>query len=332
MDSESLLKNVRKGLWICTIFTVSFGIGFGAIIGSLDNRFQKQYGIFNGVLMGMFILFRLSSWRSKIILIIKGSIIERVIYLFVFVLWLFVLLLFLVVLPSIFLSIKFGSEPEIQVIIISLICGGLIGTLIGIPVTLLTGLTNVLADEMSIEGSFIQKVRLGFFRINEMDIGDSTIKNIIWGFLLGGILGFIGGMTLITLEIIDDPLIICYTVITSSIVGLIISLLTLAIIGTIVGIFQYLAWTIEVILGGVTGTFLSVSFIVEGIITPFLSSIFFVAIPAGLILVSKYFYEDFPPLFKKGFNNAVVMIITSIFLTLYVIFCQSIGINPIFTQ
>ena len=315
MDSENLLKNVRKGLWICTICTAFLGIGFVIIggldnLGNLDNSFHKAYEI----LIGMFILFISSLLVSGRISKMKGSptLIGKVTYPFV-------LALFLLVLISLTWSFSFlkntsDSETEILVssYIILPICGGLIGTLIGIPVTLLTELTNVPADEMTVEGS--------------------TIKNIIWGFLLGGILGFIGGIILITLEIIDDPLIICYTVITSSIVGLIISLLTLAIIGTIVGIFQYLAWTIEVILGGVTGTFLSVSFIVEGIITPFLSSIYFVAIPAGLILVGKYFYEDFPPLFKKGFNNAVVLIITSIFLTLYGIFCQSMGINPIFTQ
>jgi hypothetical protein len=300
MDSENLLKNVRKGLWICTISTVFLGIGFVPIIGGvdnladLDNPFQKLYGI----LMGMFILFIFSLLLSRFILITKFSLIRRATSLFL-------LALILGDLAWGFLSITSNSETEILVGIISLICGGVIGTVIGIPVTLLT---NVPADGVNIE--------------------DSTIKNIIWGFLLGGILGFIGGMLLMVFEIIDDPLIMCYMVITSSIIGLIISLLTLAIIGT----FQYLAWTIEVILGGITGTFLSTSLILEGIITPFLSSIFFVAIPAGLILVGKYFYEDFPPLFKKAFNNAVVLIITSIFLTLYGIFCQSMGINPIFTQ
>jgi hypothetical protein len=64
MDSENLLKNVRKGLWICTISTVFLGIGFVPIIGGLDNLagldnpFQKLYGI----LMGMFIL---SKYKTK---------------------------------------------------------------------------------------------------------------------------------------------------------------------------------------------------------------------------------------------------------------------------
>ena len=165
---------------------------------------------------------------------------------------------------------------------------------------------------------------------NFMDLQNAILKGAKYGFILSVILNFIllfslsdfsseQTVTLAELLSIEFGLVLLATV-TGGLIGLVA-----------VGTFNVINWVVA-FLGASFLSFLSL-FSIEtglfGILAGWASVVFLSFVVPILLFARKYLSEKSPIWIEKSINEAIVMILTSLFVTFFAYFFQSITCTPL---